>query len=350
MTNLCFTNPWSVLLTVCYMFILSETATVKRLCYWCGPLAEQVNRSPRAPPCDASTEPIITGCEPEFPYCAVVATSPPYVESRLCVKLYQDECYPLFCNSTRTWKMTCPCRDDLCNGANTERENEAFTILDKLVAKTKTSRVKRTGISAVQFIPTGSDKTHIVNNISVSNNVPNQMTEENKNDGRRTQIIITNQSTPDDANVNLENSLTTTEPIDEVQSTNTEITNVEKVVEDDEHKMEILPNDLISDEIIKVVSNPTSMEAIDYIPSASEDKVDNEKLPTAEALQQNTTPKANDITTPSSVEETTDMQTDEIEMTTEIYSDKNSASSALYKNFIMSLNVCVLQYYTSHFN
>ncbi|CAG9568036.1 unnamed protein product [Danaus chrysippus] len=136
----------------------TQTATVKRLCYWCGPLAEQVNRSPRAPPCDASTEPIITGCEPEFPYCAVVATSPPYVESRLCVKLYQDECYPLFCNSTRTWKMTCPCRDDLCNGANTERENEAFTILDKLVAKTKTSRVKRTGITAVQFIPSGSDK------------------------------------------------------------------------------------------------------------------------------------------------------------------------------------------------
>ncbi|CAG9568037.1 unnamed protein product [Danaus chrysippus] len=147
------------------------------------------------------------------------------------------------------------------------------------------------------------------------------------------------------------------EPIDEVQSTNTEITNVEKVVEDDEHKMEILPNDLISDEIIKVVSNPTSMEAIDYIPSATDDKVDNmsnrlnnEKLPTAEALQQNTTPKANEITTPSSVDETSDMATDEIEITTEIYSDKNCASNALYKNFIMCLNICVLLYYKSHFN
>lgn len=77
----------------------TETATVKRLCYWCGPLAEQVNRSPRAPPCDASTEPIITGCEPEFPYCAVVATSP-----RKHI-IYKQKLFSSLClSSTRTEK------------------------------------------------------------------------------------------------------------------------------------------------------------------------------------------------------------------------------------------------------
>lgn len=39
--------------------------------------------------------------------------------------------------------MTCPCRGDLCNGPNTDREIEAFTGLSNLVDKTRYARIKK---------------------------------------------------------------------------------------------------------------------------------------------------------------------------------------------------------------
>ncbi|GBP15210.1 hypothetical protein EVAR_92216_1 [Eumeta japonica] len=111
-------------------------------CYWCGPLAEQVHRSARAQPCHHPLKINVT-CESGLRYCAVVATAHPYTESRLCVKLYQEECYPLYCNTTNAWKMICPCRGELCNGVNTEREIEAFSNLIKLAAKSSRSRTNK---------------------------------------------------------------------------------------------------------------------------------------------------------------------------------------------------------------
>ncbi|XP_026735594.1 uncharacterized protein LOC113499346 [Trichoplusia ni] len=149
-------------------------AEVGRRCYWCGPMAEQVHRSQRAPSCSRPfTE--VTDCDPGFPYCAVVATSPPYTESRYCVKLYQDECYSLYCNSTRTWRMTCPCRGDLCNGVNTEREAEAFGILPRLVAKTHNARIKRALISKSSFISMNNNRKNQIDNTTAqeTKSIPN---------------------------------------------------------------------------------------------------------------------------------------------------------------------------------
>ncbi|KOB64456.1 Uncharacterized protein OBRU01_24239, partial [Operophtera brumata] len=118
-------------------------------CYWCGPLAEQVHRSQRAPPCGQQLQE--TMCEKGFTHCAVVATSPPYLESRLCVKFYQDECYSLYCNSSKTWRMICPCQGNLCNGQNAGRETTAFATLAKLVSKNK--RSKRSLMRVKGFVP-----------------------------------------------------------------------------------------------------------------------------------------------------------------------------------------------------
>ncbi|PZC76891.1 hypothetical protein B5X24_HaOG204030 [Helicoverpa armigera] len=157
----------AVFISLCVELPSVRAAEVRR-CYWCGPLAEQVHRSTRALPC-SGPHTQVTVCDPGFPYCAVVATSPPYIESRYCVKLYQDECYSLYCNSTRTWRMTCPCRGDLCNGPNTDREEDAFAGLAKLVARTHNTRVRRALISTSGFINMNT-KTNRIDNTTVEDN------------------------------------------------------------------------------------------------------------------------------------------------------------------------------------
>ncbi|CAK1545688.1 unnamed protein product [Leptosia nina] len=141
----------AISLSVAALILLSDVASAEsaRQCYWCGPLAEQVHRSRRAPPCDAPKA-HVTICDPGLPHCAVVATAPPYVESRYCVKIYQDECYLDFCNTTKTWKMTCPCKGDLCNGQNSDREEQAFA---ELMAKTQKPQKKRTKKSIKEPLP-----------------------------------------------------------------------------------------------------------------------------------------------------------------------------------------------------
>ncbi|KAJ8709142.1 hypothetical protein PYW07_008968 [Mythimna separata] len=170
----------AVFISLC---VPSEAET--RRCYWCGPLAEQVHRSQRAPPCSAP-DTQVTDCDPGFPYCAIVATAPPNIESRYCVKLYQDECYLLYCNSTRTWRMTCPCRGDLCNGPNTERELDAFAGLAKLAAKTQHSRNRRALMNTAGFISLNTNR---------KNRIDNTTAEENKN------IVSNLTENPDEADV-----------------------------------------------------------------------------------------------------------------------------------------------------
>lgn len=69
------------------------------------------------------------------------------MESRVCTKTYSDECYTDFCDRTRTWKITCPCKGNMCNVRDVPRERELFDILNNLVDKTfKNYRVKRSNI------------------------------------------------------------------------------------------------------------------------------------------------------------------------------------------------------------
>ncbi|KPI94234.1 hypothetical protein RR46_06685, partial [Papilio xuthus] len=189
----------------------------ERQCYWCGPLAEQVHRSRRAPPCDLPTSHVTT-CEPGLAYCAVVATSPPYIESRLCVKLYQDECYPLFCNSTKTWKMTCPCRDDLCNGNNTERENDAFAVLSKLVAKSQNVRMKKREISP-NYNSSKRDRTVIITNMTELNQTNEELNMINKDDQM---IVVTAITRPEQSKQDLSVDNSNSTSVDNSNSTSVE--------------------------------------------------------------------------------------------------------------------------------
>ncbi|XP_075984788.1 uncharacterized protein LOC142982253 [Anticarsia gemmatalis] len=166
-------------------------------CYWCGPLAEQVHRSQRASKCNGERSKV-TVCDEDLPYCAIVATSPPYVESRFCVKFYQDECYSLYCNSTKTWKITCPCRGELCNGINTNRENEAFDVLLKHNVAKLNSRIKRALISSSGFI-----------GMSMRKKVDNATVEENKENLNETSANIVTDDEADKTS-EVDNNLITT--------------------------------------------------------------------------------------------------------------------------------------------
>lgn len=85
--------------------------------------------------------------------------------------------------------MTCPCRDDLCNGNNTEREKEAFAVLDKLVAKSHNNRIKKRQIT----FPASSSslRTIIITNITEPNQINEEINEINKDDQM---IVVTAKS------------------------------------------------------------------------------------------------------------------------------------------------------------
>ncbi|XP_059051977.1 uncharacterized protein LOC131846639 [Achroia grisella] len=283
---------WDMLIVSSAIFISLSvvSASEQRKCHWCGPLAEQVHRSRRALPCDTSQDTNhVTVCDPGYPYCAVVVTSPPYIESRYCVKIYQDECYSIFCNSTKKWRMTCPCHGDLCNGIHTERENLAFrVILPKLVAKTHSSKIKKRTILTSQSL-IGSEEYKLqtpkeaiiandVFNETDNTNVTEESDEQKKNDV--VMAIIDN---------NLTESLIQ-DPINEV-----------KTVDDDNSidKIHIELTTKINN--VKNKENDLTTYATEA-PMMTTAKIRNDKsiintevkpsevLPTAKALQQNVSP------------------------------------------------------------
>ncbi|XP_047988806.1 uncharacterized protein DDB_G0283697-like [Leguminivora glycinivorella] len=190
---------WTGLLLHAAYILLSEASPETR-CYWCGPLAEQVHRSRRSAPCGASDH--VTVCELGYNYCAIVATSPPRVESRYCVKVYQDECYPVYCNSTKTWKMTCPCRGDLCNGPNAERENEAFALLPKLVAKTHNARIKKRTPNASPHLIKHERKNRIISNDDAEIHNMSNLSSKEMNNTQDNKLIVNENDSNIDGNPN----------------------------------------------------------------------------------------------------------------------------------------------------
>ncbi|CAG4959996.1 unnamed protein product [Colias eurytheme] len=319
-----------------------------RQCYWCGPLAEQVHRSRRAPPCDAPKAHVTT-CDPGLTHCAIVATAPPYVESRYCVKIYQDECYLDFCNTTKTWKMTCPCKGDLCNGQNTDREDKAFA---ELMEKTQKQIKKRTKKSINE---------PIVTTIDIEENIPStnpsliaiefKQNETNKKYMNEknfvTHIKIVNDSEESE-------SLVEGESEDPVTDKNPEIN-----VDDDKHEAEkttLQTNEMTEsiDENNNIETTPVSLESTIKITELN--KVDNplpdnlikpsEELPTAEALQESVKPNAvngkeNVQTTLS--EESTVTTTEGIEITTEKANHKNGSEK--FKLNLYLLIIAVFNFY-----
>lgn len=308
-TKLPLSAPRVLLLgTAVFIFLSGSQAKESRKCYWCGPLADQVHRSQRAPPCDTIEE-HTTQCDPGYTYCAIVATSPPLVESRYCVKSYQDECYSLFCNSTKTWRMTCSCRGDFCNGHNSDREKEAFNALMKLTSKVNKKRNKRAMMSLSKFV---SNKIHqakdrqsesnIINNVvhndnttdvTISNLHINNMSEEVDSSMMKVKSTAengayknpeTNEVLPTESNEDLINKVTkTTQMIDNVGEDAKEIhtTSENKVTELEAIKVSSQLTTSSMEEITKETSTVGSMVKI------------TEKVPTAEALQKTNTVEKN---------------------------------------------------------
>lgn len=76
-----------------------------------------------------------------------------HMESRVCTKIYNEECYIEYCNTTETYKITCPCKGKMCNGRNIPRERELFDVLDELVEKSfQNYRFKRSNNVTIGYI------------------------------------------------------------------------------------------------------------------------------------------------------------------------------------------------------
>lgn len=94
------------------------------------------------------------------------------MESRVCTTNYSDECFTEFCNTTRTWKITCPCKGRMCNVRDVPRERELFDILNKLVDKTyKNYRAKRSNIMN-SYMKAQLDRDHAKPHFVVKRSIP----------------------------------------------------------------------------------------------------------------------------------------------------------------------------------
>ncbi|XP_028158603.1 uncharacterized protein LOC114351544 isoform X2 [Ostrinia furnacalis] len=353
--------PRTAALAAAILILLSASGECLQ-CYWCGPLAEQVHRRERAPPCDKLSDQV-TACDPGYTHCATVASSPPFVESRYCVKFYQDECYLLHCNSTNNYRMTCPCRGDLCNGPKTDRETDAFNGLVKIVARNR--RLKRNAITSSTFINSGKTK---MNNI-----IENDEHEEN--------AIVNDKNNETDANVTAEQPTTVTEPASNITMTSmnttpeTQIdmkqtTDEPKMVESSSEASKEMPISLevattmaealkidstttkapemmmkadVVKEMVSTKAPETMMKSVDVKEMVSNEIKPSMQLPTAEALQQNDSP----ATTEKSMEQMTDTTT--LTTTTDAYKNgspmppksKNDSAAVTFNPFIL---ICILAF------
>lgn len=108
-----------------------------------------------------------------------------HMESRVCTKTYSEECYTEFCNRTTTWKITCPCKGNMCNVRDVPQERKLFDILNQLVDKTfKNYRFKRSNIvkyktTKEQLHQDRAEQNHVVKrSLPISYHINEQNTEQ----------------------------------------------------------------------------------------------------------------------------------------------------------------------------
>lgn len=89
--------------------------------------------------------------------------------------------------------MTCPCRGELCNGANTQREIDAFITLSNTVARTHNNRIIKRNSIASGFI--NSNKYRITN--LIENDAHNELNNLIDNDVTRNETIDDSNMQPD---------------------------------------------------------------------------------------------------------------------------------------------------------
>lgn len=296
-----------------------------------------------------------------------------FVESRYCVKLYQDECYPTFCNTTNTWKMTCPCRGDLCNGPNTARETEAFTLLKRLSNKTSiSSRKKIKGSSNIikrdvdekiedQIEEIGSTESledtvnEIVGTRSDSENtiLLNEIQYKTESTGSVKETEAEQLPTP--VSIEQEESIAETEikSIDPTQKSLDEQNN-DNNKDCEENKSTTVKTTIA---IIKQTENPLENEETRESKVQDTSNVNDikpsEQLPTAEALQQNATPVTNEMKPTEQITSDVTHQTI-IDITTENLTPKPTPaqkgdSNRNTENVLFLVYIYMFYYYTNNY-
>ncbi|KAG6461667.1 hypothetical protein O3G_MSEX012775 [Manduca sexta] len=333
-----FWRAKSKMLLVAAVFIsLSELASTIEgtKCYWCGPLADQVHRSRRSQPCNASTYEETT-CDPGYDYCAVIATSPPLTESRVCVKVYQDECYSVYCNSSRHWRVVCPCRGELCNGPATQRETEAFTTLfqkaKRSIFGTKKLREKRALVASANFISARRPRVENVSEPTMSN-IVNQATDADKMNSEENNKMEENvvHSTVSDEMTKMPEGNDITNWIS-VETKDIEQNDVATTIEEmDTKTMSTTNNEAMQkDESIVVQNIKPSKDTL-----------------TAEALQQNVNPdkQATEMMTTLQATVSTTPSTTRNGMFTEEPHKNNTATAITHNHMLTSMIGMILQRY-----
>lgn len=235
--------------------------------------------------------------------------------------------------------MVCPCRGDLCNGVNTERENNAFSTLAKIVAKTK--RTKRDFIakeksSFLNIRTRTRDNTTITNITKLTNAIDAQ--------GEHQPIEITFKNTTASKNVSKRyNDETVIEhgSTDSLKNEDYAIssitTTMPTTVDLNKDKNELTtPIDVkvtqLSSEMTTTMK-PTSTQA--QLAVVNKDNV-KDNMPPAEALQHDETPKATELTTMGTIEIST---MENIAPTKETNQTKNIATHNILHIFTPILGI-----------
>lgn len=276
--------------------------------------------------------------------------------------------------------MTCPCQGDLCNGPNTERELDSFSVLSKLITKTKNARIyKRTQhTSPVRFITNESEKTQIVTNISAFDK--NRDMAHDKNSDDVTNIAISEETLIvenliDAGNIESTEFTKTEKDIPSItQNTAVPFDNIISHITNDiqeKDEMQSITTDIVITMVDnKIVTSTVATKVTTQVDSnemnASETKPSktieiksnemslnqikpSETLPTAEALQQNGSPNVETEkptpppTTTLNTETTYITSVDHEEPTTEHSKSKeNGAVKAYFTILLAAINFSII--------
>lgn len=183
--------------------------------------------------------------------------------------------------------MTCPCLGDLCNGPNTQREKEAFSILTKLVNESQNTRSKRTLITS-KFI---SNKNNDINN--KSNETQSNTTTNEDNETTETTIAQTietnNKNTVTSFKINENNTnvikvevTATIHEADQIQNDNQNTTTL-KIIET--LQPDIIISTVSTTQVTPIVKDEKSLTT--HLPYLSKEPSSTETLAQSDSANQN---------------------------------------------------------------
>lgn len=285
--------------------------------------------------------------------------------------------------------MTCPCKGDLCNGVKTERENEAFASLAKLVAKTRNARIKKRGVTpSSNFINARSNSVQTTTP-SLENDIVNRTDNMTHNETtelemQTEQLNVTNfvNETTNAKSENKDNEIDETKNENQTELHTTAMSNINEKTSDlttpIQETVATLPatKEVITNDI-NLTNSSTNLSVLPSAGSANDANNDimlndgqraqdllattenrnmianvkpSESLPTAEALQQNASPQVTTDTPVTTTEAiTTAAVTTQGMMTTKSNVMVTPASTKPSKNGAYSSSISLLTIVNSVF-